>query len=32
MLAQIAETEGDSLDLVEVTMAIEEMFGSRLEK
>jgi acyl carrier protein len=32
LIVQIVETEGDSLDLVEVAMAIEAAFGSRLKK
>ena len=32
LIAEFGETEGDSLDLVEATIAIEEAFGSRLKK
>jgi acyl carrier protein len=31
-IAAIGETEGDSLDLVETSMALEEAFGSTLPK
>ncbi len=31
-IAALGEVEGDSLDLVETTMALEEAFGSTLPK
>jgi acyl carrier protein len=31
-IAAVADVEGDSLDLVETPMALEEAFGSRLLK
>ena len=31
LVAEFGEIEGDSLDMVESTMAIEEAFGSRLK-
>jgi acyl carrier protein len=31
LVAEFGEIEGDSLDMVEATMAIEEAFGSRLK-
>lgn len=32
MIAYIGDQEGDSLDLVETCMAVEEAFGSSLKK
>ena len=32
LVAEFGEIEGDSLDMVEATMAIEKTFGSHLKK
>lgn len=32
VVAEIGETEGDSLDLVETTITLDEAFGSKLNK